>query len=575
MREIKASANGIPVVFTGASKEIWDFLRTKFPGKEMTIRHHDAKKLAEEAGMETAQTLWDLLRRFESRGLLQDRRRFEGIGITWRFTELPIGVTGKVHDPEKPTLVVPVHEGSGGLDTSHVFLPSVHFSRDLRDESDEILLQMYMADVRKFVLLTKAEEQELGRRIKEQKDPEAREKMINHNLRLVVHWAFKHKGRGLTLMDLIQYGNEGLITAVEQYDHTQGNKFSTYASWWIRSKIWRGLQDGVNMIHVPVYMYELFGKVSKAIKSLEKEGMTSPSAEQIAEKAGMLQEEVKCLLEFSRTSQVTELDAVVGLSGLNGKREGEEGDTPGAFIEDPSSLSQETVVMAKRAMVRLSRQLEIVLGRVWDKRREYLPPLILYLGLDNATYAKRSMDKVAGNLELIRGHRVTRSRIQQVIEGACRIAGISSEDLRWLVERLRLASEITEEPLRTYSPSAVLETIKLPENSHPKFNAPHLVWSKPETKAKLEHKQAGSSAPVPTLPLELLNFLPIIEKEVFKAYYGLGTKRKEAEEVAIEFGMPVLNIRRVIERVWAKLKDQGVVKEPHLLLAAMNRSGRD
>src|SRR3989344_4510393 len=438
MREIKASANGIPVVFTGASKEIWDCLRTKFPGKEMTIRHHDAKKLAEEAGMETAQTLWDLLRRFESRGLLQDRRRFEGIGITWRFTELPIGVTGKVHDPEKPTLVVPVHEGSGGLDTSHVFLPSVHFSRDLRDESDEILLQMYMADVRKFVLLTKAEEQELGRRIKEQKDPEAREKMINHNLRLVVHWAFKHKGRGLTLMDLIQYGNEGLITAVEQYDHTQGNKFSTYASWWIRSKIWRGLQDGVNMIHVPVYMYELFGKVSKAIKSLEKEGMTSPSAEQIAA-----------------------------------------------------------------------------------------------------------------------------------------IAGISSEDLRWLVERLRLASEITEEPLRTYSPSAVLETIKLPVNSHPKFNAPHLVWSKPETKAKLEHKQAGSSAPVPTLPLELLNFLPIIEKEVFKAYYGLGTKRKEAEEVAIEFGMPVLNIRRVIERVWAKLKDQGVVKEPHLLLAAMNRSGRD
>lgn len=588
---MRPSANGIPVVFAGASQEIWEFLRGKYPGKEMVLRQKDVQSLAKELGAHAPQVIWDAVRRFESRGLLQDRRR-EGTAIRWRFTEVQIGVIGaKPYDPEKPTLVIPetVPAGSaeGNAEDMPVVLPSINFYRELHDESDDALLNIYKKEVGQFPLLTRDEEQMICRQYREKGDLAAREKMINHNLRLVISIAAKHRGRGLSFMDLIQYGNLGLMEAVEKFDHTRGFKFSTYAIWWIRQKMWRGLQEAVNTIHVPVHIYGEFSKLSKAIKKLKAEGINHPSAEQIADKAGIPAQEVEKLLEFSRTSRVTELDAVVFISGRSGSEE--EGSTLGAFLEDRSALSPETVMLAKKAMKRLTGDLEIILAKVERHvtNRRYLSALILYLGLDDPTYAKRTYEKLRAFFP------VTRSRIQQMVEKSCEAAKISLDDLRWTVERIRLASEVTGEPVRVFDPNQRFEKrlrrqtnrdryrlssklemsdpVEVPVQKQPEmFNTPRLVWSAPKQPPKV-------ARPARVEPPAIdLDFLPIIEQKVFRTFYAIGPdgQRKELNKVASELGLPESNIRRIVERVWTKLKERGLADDQNWLLAAMNSGNK-
>jgi len=561
---MRPSRNGIPVVFTGVSREIWEFLRRKFPGKELSLRQKDVQALTKELGVKVPQVLWDALRRFESRGLLQDRRRM-GTMINWRFTEVAIGVTGTKHDPEKPTLVVPEFVPDGNLDELPVVLPTIYFRRELVDESDFVLMRIYKKEVGKFPLLTKADEQELGRQYKEKGDLEAREKLISHNLRLVISIAARYQRRGLSLMDLIQYGNLGLIRAVDKFDYSQNFKLSTYAFYHIRQCIWRGLQEAVNTIHVPAHVYEYFRKVSKAIEKLQREGVDHPTAEQIGDKVGMLPEEVERLFEVSRTSKVTELDATIFLSG---KRGGEEGDTLGAFLADKSVLSPEMFVIAQKAIKRLGKELEFILQRVEQRcGRRYLRVLIKLLGLNTSTYTKMTFDEVAEE------HSVSRQRIWQMVEKSCGAAGIFLDDVRWLVERIRIAAEIIGEPMKVYDSRTKFEEkpeVRAVPYKPVSFNAPQLIWSRPPKTA---------SPPKPTKPqtVELLaldlDFLPLIEREIFKVLYGLGPdkQRKELTEIASEFGLPESNIRRIIERVWTKLNERGLAKSQHWLLAAMNR----
>lgn len=587
---MRPSATGIPVVFAGASQEIWEFLRQKYPGKEMVLRQKDVQSLAKELGVQAPQVIWDAVRRFESRGLLQNRRQ-KGTVTSWRFTEVQIGIIGgKPYDPEKPTLVIPkvVPDGNveGNAEDIPVVLPSINFNRELYDESDDALLSMYKKEVSQFPLLTRDEEQVVCRQYRERGDSAAREKIINHNLRLVIWIAAKHRGRGLSFMDLIQYGNLGLMEAVEKFDHTRGFKFSTYAIWWIRQKIWRGLQTAVNTIHVPANIYVAFGKLSKAIKKLKTEGIKHPSVEQIAEKAGIPAQEVQNLLEFSRTSRVTELDATVFISGRSGKEE--EGSTLGAFLTDKSALSPETVMLAKKAIKRFQCDLEIILGRVerYARSRRYLTILMMYLGLDDPSYTKRTYDKVSQSFG------VTRERIRQVVEKSCLTAKISLDDLKWLVERIRIASEVTGEPVRVYDLNQRFENrlkrpadkerhrsfrkIQVPDQvevpvrnqRYPAvFNTPRLVYSAAPAPSPKIVKTARIESPVIDL-----DFLPIIEREVFKVFYtvGLDGERKELSEVASELGLAKSNIRRIVERVWAKLKERGLEYSPHWLLAAMN-----
>lgn len=143
-------------------------------------------------------------------------------------------------------------------------------------------LQLYLRQINDSPLLTADEEKMLARRIIHQSDPEARERMVRSNLRLVVNIAKHYVNRGLSLPDLIEEGNIGLLKAVEGFDPENGSRFSTYASWWIKQAIKRALINSVQPIHIPAYMMELMTKFRQAMRVLEEKLGRTPNTDELA-----------------------------------------------------------------------------------------------------------------------------------------------------------------------------------------------------------------------------------------------------------------------------------------------------
>lgn len=160
-------------------------------------------------------------------------------------------------------------------------------------------VKIYLKEIGRVPLLTAEEEVELAKRIKEG-DEEARKRLTEANLRLVVSIAKRYVGRGMHLLDLIQEGNVGLIKAVEKFDHTKGFKFSTYATWWIRQAITRAIADQARTIRIPVHMVETINRLKKIQSQLLHEKGHEPTEEQIAEAMDMPVERVR---EIMRVAQ--------------------------------------------------------------------------------------------------------------------------------------------------------------------------------------------------------------------------------------------------------------------------------
>ena len=176
-------------------------------------------------------------------------------------------------------------------------------------------LQLFLRDVRRHPLLTAEEEVELAKRI-EQGDLEAKERMINSNLRLVVSLAKRYQGQELSLLDLIQEGILGLIRAAEKFDWRRGYKFSTYATFWIRQAIQRGLANQGRTIRIPVHIGQRERKIARAERELALRLGRTPTDEEIAEAADLTLSEVEETREVTRT--VTSLDRPVGEEGDTG-----------------------------------------------------------------------------------------------------------------------------------------------------------------------------------------------------------------------------------------------------------------
>ena len=183
-------------------------------------------------------------------------------------------------------------------------------------------VRMYLKEIGQVKLLSAEEEVELAKRVAEG-DQHAKNKLTEANLRLVVSIAKKYSGRGLHILDLIQEGNTGLIRAVDKFDWTKGNKFSTYATWWIRQAITRAIADQARTIRVPVHMVEVINKATRCNRKLVQELGREPTVEEIAKELNL---PVEKIIEANRTAADTlSLDTPVG---------DEEDTSIGSFVED-------------------------------------------------------------------------------------------------------------------------------------------------------------------------------------------------------------------------------------------------
>ena len=254
-------------------------------------------------------------------------------------------------------------------------------------------VRMYLREIGKIPLLTYDQELELAKRILEG-DEEAKKKLTESNLRLVVSIAKKYVGRGMLFLDLIQEGNMGLIKAVEKFDYTKGYKFSTYATWWIRQAITRAIADQARTIRIPVHMVETINKLLRTSRQLLQQNGREPTPEELSKEMEMPVEKV---LEIQKIAQdPVSLETPIG----------EENDSHlGDFIKDDDSPSPQDV--ASYTMLR--EQLEEVMKTLTPREAKVLR---LRFGLDDGK--ARTLEEVGKQFN------VTRERIRQIEAKALR-----------------------------------------------------------------------------------------------------------------------------------------------------------
>ena len=248
-------------------------------------------------------------------------------------------------------------------------------------------VRMYLKEIGKVPLLTADEEVSLAKRI-ERRDMEAKRKLIEANLRLVVSIAKRYVGRGMLFLDLIQEGNLGLIRAVEKFDYRKGYKFSTYATWWIRQAITRAMADQARTIRIPVHMVETINKLIRVQRQLLQDIGREPTPEEIAAEMGTTPQKVREILKISQ--EPVSLETPIG----------EEDDSQlGDFIEDEDA----TMPVEAVSEIMQNEELNAVLSTLTHRERKVIE---LRFGLKGEH--PRTLEEVGQKFG------VTRERIRQI-----------------------------------------------------------------------------------------------------------------------------------------------------------------
>ena len=342
----------------------------------------------------------DLLALGQKKGFLTHDEVADALGRLELTAEQMDDVYKRFHD-----MGIEVGEAKSGHDDPAVSRDDPDVPEEQLEEPGEIDLsipegialddpvRMYLKEIGRVPLLTADEEVELARRM-EMGDKNAKGRLIEANLRLVVSIAKRYVGRGMQFLDLIQEGNMGLIKAVEKFDFRKGFKLSTYATWWIRQAITRAIADQARTIRIPVHMVETINKLIRTSRHLIQELGREPSPEEVAEEMGITPDKVREILKIAQ--EPVSLETPIGE---------EEDSHLGDFIEDEDA----TAPVEAASFLLLREQIEGVLDTLNEREQKVLR---LRFGLDDGK--ARTLEEVG------REFGVTRERIRQIEAKALR-----------------------------------------------------------------------------------------------------------------------------------------------------------
>ena len=380
------------------SPQIWNGCATNEKKQRSNYVMEELKNNAPQAESEAKGILRELLERSKEQGTnlteneIRDALRPTGMTkeqINTIIDELRIGGMEIEEDIDPDEL--------GELEEEVPLLPVDPEDMEAMLQSEGITIddpvKVYLHDIGKVPLLTTEEEAELAQRISEG-DQDAKRRLNEANLRLVVSIAKRYVGRNLLFLDLIQEGNLGLIKAVDKFDSTKGYKFSTYATWWIRQAITRAIADQARTIRIPVHMVETINRLSKVEKTLTQELGRQPQVEEIAAEMGMPLERVREIMKVAQDP--VSLESPVGE---------EEDSHLGDFIADDDVPSPSDVA----AQTMLKSELNEVLKTLSEREAKVLR---LRFGLDDGR--TRTLEEVGKEFN------VTRERIRQIEAKALR-----------------------------------------------------------------------------------------------------------------------------------------------------------
>ncbi len=269
-------------------------------------------------------------------------------------------------------------------DEEEIVLDDQTYLDDIADDS----VRLYLREIGKIPLLTAEEELELAQRVVAG-EKDAKDKMAEANMRLVVSIAKRYVGRGLDLLDLIQEGNTGLLRAVEKFDPDKGFKFSTYATWWIRQAITRAIADQARTIRIPVHMVETINKLLRTQRRLTQELNREPTNDEIAKAMEIDVDKVEHIMKIKQ--DISSLDASV--------RDDEEDSVLGDFIEDEDTVTPEEAATGQL----LKEHVKDMLGALTEREQKILK---LRFGLEDGK--SHTLEEVGQEFS------VTRERIRQI-----------------------------------------------------------------------------------------------------------------------------------------------------------------
>ena len=349
----------------------------------------DAKKV-EKPGVDFEKIKSDLIEKGKKEGKIDQRDIFAVIpdvpenvetldGLYLELTDAGVDLVGST-DPALAEL----SDEWAGEDGEEIILDESVYLDDIADDS----VRLYLREIGKIPLLNNADELALAHRVVAG-EKEAKDKMAEANMRLVVSIAKRYVGRGLDLLDLIQEGNTGLLRAVEKFDPDKGFKFSTYATWWIRQAITRAIADQARTIRIPVHMVETINKLLRTQRRLTQELNREPTNDEIAKEMEIDVEKVEHIMKIKQ--DISSLDASV--------RDDEEDSVLGDFIEDEDTVTPEESATGQL----LKEQVKGILNSLTEREQKILK---LRFGLEDGK--SHTLEEVGQEFA------VTRERIRQI-----------------------------------------------------------------------------------------------------------------------------------------------------------------